>query len=339
MIFKYILRRLLLSILVLLGVITIVFAISHIIPGDPAAVMAGREASKEAIQKIREEFGLDKPIHVQYVVYLKELIFHQNLGKSIHTWRPVGQDLLEFFPATLELVTFSMVLTICLGIPLGVLSAVKRERIHDHLSRVMALCGVSMPIFWLGLLLQFLLCYIFRVFPLGERIHIDVRTTYPLQDLTGLYILDALLTKNWPVFWNALGHILLPAITLSYGSSAQIIRMTRSSMLEVLGKDYIRAARAAGISFTKIVFKHALRNAIVAPLTLGGMLYGYLLGGTILIEAIFSWPGLGRYAVDSIFTLDFPAIIGVTLLYSAVVVFLNLLVDILYLAVNPRIRL
>jgi peptide/nickel transport system permease protein len=336
---KYILRRLILSILIMLGVITIVFVISHLIPGDPAAVMAGREASKEAIQKIRQEFGLDRPIYVQYMIYLEQLILHQNMGKSIHTWRPVSQDIREYFPATLELVTFSMVLTLCIGIFLGVLSAVKKEKIEDHLTRLMALSGVSMPIFWLGLLLQFLLSYIFKVFPLGERISIDVVTVQSFHKITGLYLLDGILTLNWTVFKDSLVHLLLPALTLSFGSSAQIIRMTRASMLEVLGKDYIRAARAAGISFAKVVFKHALRNAILPTLTLGGMVYGYLLGGTVLIETIFSWPGLGRYMVDSIFTLDFPAIVGVTLLYSGIVVFFNLVVDIVYLSINPRIRL
>jgi ABC-type dipeptide/oligopeptide/nickel transport system permease component len=336
---KYILRRLTLSIFIMLGVVSIVFVISHVIPGDPAAVMAGREAGKEAIQKIRQEFGLDKPLFVQYVIYLQQLIFHQNLGKSIHTWRPVSQDIREYFPATLELVTFSMVLTLCIGIFLGVLSAVKKEKIPDHLTRLMALSGVSVPIFWLGLLLQFFLCYIFKVFPLNERVSINVITAYPLHKITGIYLLDGILTLNWPVFKDSLLHLLLPALTLSYGSSAQIIRMTRTSMLEVLNKDYIRAARAAGISFTKVVFVHALRNAILPTLTLGGMVYGYLLGGTVLIETIFSWPGLGRYMVDSIFTLDFPAIIGVTLLYSGIVVILNIVVDIIYLSINPRIRL
>lgn len=336
---RYILRRLVLSIFIMLGVVSIVFVISHVIPGDPAAVMAGREAGKETIQKIRQEFGLDKPLFVQYVIYLEQLILYQNLGKSIHTWRPVSQDLREYFPATLELVTFSMLLTLCIGVFLGVLAAVKKERIPDHLTRLMALSGVSIPIFWLGLLLQLLLCYILKVFPLNERISINVVSAFPFHKATGIYLLDAVLALNWPVFKDAFIHLLLPALTLSYGSSAQIIRMTRTSMLEVLNKDYIRAARAAGISYTKIVFVHALRNAILPTLTLGGMVYGYLLGGTVLIEAIFSWPGLGRYMVDSIFTLDFPAIVGVTLLYSGIVVILNILVDVLYLAVNPRIRL
>jgi len=226
-----------------------------------------------------------------------------------------------------------------IAIPLGVLSAVKKDRWEDHLSRLIALSGISMPVFWLGLLLQLLFAYYLGWTPLHGRVLLDVVARHPVTPVTGFMTLDALLKGNWIVFFDSIKHFILPGITLSYPSIALIARMTRSSMLEVMNLDYIRAAIALGIPRWRVIFKHALPNAIIPTLTIIGMAYSYLLGGTVLVETIFDWPGLGLYAVNGIFALDYPAIVGVTLIFGFFRVIINLLVDFCYFFLDPRITL
>jgi peptide/nickel transport system permease protein len=333
----YIIRRILLLIPVILGITVLTFTISHLIPGDPAALTLGPHAHADQIAAYRHELGLDKPLYDQYWIYLKNLV-HGNFGVSLTTHRPVAHDLREYFPATFELTVTALLITILLGLPLGVLSAVRKDTSVDHVSRIFSLTGVSMPIFWLGLLLQMVFAYRLGWLPMNGRVDTYVLAAHPLHTITGLYILDSLLTGNWPVLGSCLIHILLPAITLSYASLAVVTRMVRSSMLEVMEQDYIRTARAKGIHEQFVVYKHALKNALIPAITVIGLTFGMLLGGAFLTETIFSWPGMGRYAVGTITSLDFPAIMGVTLIAATAYVTANLIVDVLYAIVDTRIR-
>jgi len=333
----YIFRRILLLIPVLIGMTLITFSVSHLIPGDPAALSLGPHAHKDQIVAYRHELGLDRPVYVQYWIYLKDLV-HGDFGRSLTTHRPVGEDLREYFPATFELTLIALLITVIMGIPLGIISAVKKDKWPDHISRVFSLTGVSVPIFWLGLLLQMVLSYRLGWLPMNGRVEAQVLAMHPLHTITGLYILDSLITGNWAVLGSCLAHILLPAITLSYASLAVVTRMVRSSMLDVMEQDYVRTARAKGLSERLVVYKHALRNALIPAVTVIGLTFGMLLGGAFLTETIFSWPGMGRYAVGTITSLDFPAIMGVALIVALAYVTANLLVDVFYALIDARIR-
>jgi peptide/nickel transport system permease protein len=318
----------------IIGVTLITFTVSRLIPGDPIAASLGPNASPEQIEEARAELGLNKPLPVQYVIYLRNLA-RGDLGTSIHSKRPVLDDLKDYFPATFELTTVSMLISIVLGIPIGVVAAVNRNRWPDVLSRLYALTGVSMPVFWLGLLLLFVFYVKLGWLPGVGRLDAHI---LPPTPITGLYLLDSLVTGNWKVFWNALTHILLPAFALSSAVMATISRMTRASMLEILRENYIRAARAKGLSARVVTYRHALINSVIPVLTITGVMYGVCLAGAVLTESIFSWPGLGRYAVKAITFLDLDAIMGFTLVATLIHVLLNLLVDIAYTIVDPRIR-
>ena len=335
---QYLARRLGLALLSIFGIVVITFVLSHVIPGDPAVIAAGRVADPKVVANIREEMGLDQPLHIQFVTYLRRLIVEQDLGRSIISHRPVADDLKAYFPATLELITISMVLITILGIATGALSALKRDSLFDHSVRVLALSGLSMPEFWFAIMLQFLFASVIFGFPIDGRASLMVLLQHPLKTRTGLYLVDSLLQGNWPVLGSAALHLILPVATLTFAYTAQITRIARAAMIEVLNQDYIRTARAVGVGPVRLVFKYALRNALIPVLTMIGMIYGYLLGGTILIESVFSWPGLGRYVVQAIFRLDFPGIMGVTILGATIVVFLNLVVDVLCVVVNPSIK-
>jgi peptide/nickel transport system permease protein len=297
-------------------------------------MMAGQKASKEIVDTIRKELGLDQPLPTQYLRYMSGLV-HGDLGTSIRNQRPVREDLADFFPATLELTLASMVICLCLGIPLGILAAVFRDRIADHLTRVFSVIGVSTPVFWLGLML--LLVFYRNLGWLPGSGRLDIFNTPPVH-ITGLYLIDSLLQGDWVVFKDSLAHILMPAFCLSYVYLAVITRIVRSSMIEVLGQDYITTARANGISPMKIVFKHAFKNGMLPTVTITGLSIGELLGGAILTETIFAWPGMGKYVVDSINYLDFPAIMGFTLVISLAYMLINLGVDVIYAFLNPQIR-
>jgi peptide/nickel transport system permease protein len=273
---------------------------------------------------------------VQYVVYLGNLL-HGDLGISISSRRAVTDDLKQYFPATLELSTTALLIALIIGIPLGVLGAVYRNRLPDHLARVVSLVGISMPVFWLGLLLLILLWYHLKVLP-GPTGQLD-RTVNAPPTVTGVMVIDCILAGNWPALANALWHLALPALVLGAYTMGIITRMTRGSLLEVLVQDYIRTARAKGLRGARIVIRHGLRNAIIPTLTLAGLAYGSLLSGAVLTETVFAWPGIGYYATQTAGAADFPAIMGVALLTALIYLLINLVVDVLYGVINPQVRL
>jgi peptide/nickel transport system permease protein len=334
----YVLRRLGFAVVSLLGVLVVTFTISHVVPGDPAVIAAGRIVNPKVIDHIRKEMGLDKPIYQQFGIYLERLFFKRDLGRSLISKRPVVEDLKTYFPATFELVTITLVLVTIIGISTGVISANRRNSVLDHTIRAVTLSGISIPEFWLAIILQLLFAYTFVRFPIDGRLSVEVLMSHPLKKITGLYTVDSLLQMNWPVFKSALLHLALPVFTLTFCYVPYVTRIARAAMIEVMYQDYIKTAEAAGLSSYKVIYKYGLRNALIPVSTIIGMVYGFLLGGTVLTELIFSWPGIGRYVVLAIFRLDFPAIMGVTILSAAIVIALNFLVDILIVAINPTVR-
>ncbi|MDU2065445.1 MAG: ABC transporter permease [Sporomusaceae bacterium] len=331
---RYFIHRIPRLIVVFLGVSMVTFAISHVIPGDPARMLAGQKASQETVTKMRAELGLDQPIYVQYGHYVADLV-RGDMGKSIRTQQSVASELRKFFPATLELTLVSMILTLVFGILLGVMAAVNRDRFGDHLSRIISLIGVSMPLFWSGLLVLIVFYKWLGLFPASGRLDTFLS---PPPPVTGLYIIDGLLAGNIPVVASAIEHLVLPASCLAYVQLAVIARQIRSSMIQVLSLDYIRTATAFGLSKRKIIYQYALKNALLPTVTVAGLIFGELLGGAIITETIFSWPGMGKYVVDSIAFLDFPAIMGFTMIVALGYVLINLLIDLVYRWLDPQIR-
>jgi peptide/nickel transport system permease protein len=329
----FLIRRLFLLIFVLLGVSVLTFSISHVIPADPARQAAGPHATTEQVNLLREKLGLDRPLPEQYWIYMTGLL-HGDFGFSLYSRRPVADDIKAYFPATLELTAVAMIICLVLGIPLGVLSAVYKDRLLDHISRVICIGGVGLPIFWLALLFQLVLYGWLNWLPAGGRISPNVS---PPETITGLYIVDSLITGNWPALYSSLNYIILPAITLAFASVAWVARITRSSMLDTLDQDYIRTARGKGLRERQVIYVHALRNALIPAVTMIGLQIGALLAGAFLVEIIFSWPGIGFYTINSIMAMDFNAIITTTLLVAVVYTVTNLVVDILYVAIDPRI--
>lgn len=330
----YIGKRMAFLIVMLVGLLVITFLISHVAPGDPASLAAGPDAPPEMVEQIRHEYGLDKPLPVQFVLYL-EGILHGQLGQSVRTGHSVTEDLSEFFPATFELVTVSMLIAILLGIPLGMLSAVKQNHWFDHAARIVSVSGVAVPMFWLGLMLQLAFALALGWLPLSGRLGI---MSAPPDPVTHLYLIDSLLAGQWDVFRDALSHIILPAVTLCLPALASIIRVNRAEMIEALGQDYIVNARAQGIGPFRTVAVYALKNAFLPTLAMIGLRYGWMLGGTILVESVFDWPGIGLYATQSAIAQDFQPIMGVTLLIGANFMIANLLVDLAYIWLDPRTR-
>lgn len=333
-ILQYIVKRIPRLIVVLLGVTMITFAISHVIPGDPARMLVGQRASEETLIKMRTELGLDQPVYIQYGKYVADLL-QGDMGKSIRTQQPIVSELKKYFPATLELTIVSMAMTLIIGIFLGVTAAVKKNKYQDHVSRIISLLGVSTPLFLSGLVVLVVFYKWLQWFPASGRI--DAFLTVPPQ-VTGLYLVDGLLCGDFDVVLSAFHHIVLPATCLSYIQLAVIARQVRSSMVEVLEQDYIRTAKAFGLSEMKIKYQYALKNALLPTLTVAGLIFGELLGGAIITETIFAWPGMGKYVVDSVSFLDFPAIMGFTMVVSVAYVLINMFVDILYQIVDPQIR-
>lgn len=331
---RFILRRLLGLLFVMVGVSLFTFAIAQVVPVDPAASALGAKAREEQIAAYRQELGLDRPVWEQYVRYLGRLV-QGDLGESIRTRRPVADDLRDFFPATLELSLAALVVSLFLGIPLGIIAALRRNNWVDALARLIALVGGSMPIFYVGLLGLGLFYRQLRWLPGQGRLD---STMNPPDFITGLFTLDALLTRNWAVFQNASWHLILPAVTLGYFSTAVLLRITRSAMLEALSQDYVRTARSKGLREQLVVLRHVFKNALPPVLTTIGLTFGSLLSGAVLTETVFGWPGLGRYATTSVSNLDLPAVMGVTLLAAFIYPAVNTLVDIGYSLVDPRIR-
>lgn len=316
------------------GITFITFFIAQVIPIDPAAAALGENAREEQIREFRERYGLDKPLLVQYGIYLQRLL-HLDLGRSLRTGRPVAEDLREFFPATLELALAAFWVAILLGIPAGVWAALRQNRVPDLLVRLMALLLGSTPVFFLAILLLDLLHRRLGVLPGPGRLDPYL---IPPPPVTGMVTVDALLARDFASFQDALAHLFLPAFVLGSASAALLARMVRAAMLEVLSQDYVRTAWAKGLSERQVVLRHALKNAALPVLTLLGGLMGGLLSGAVLTETIFSWPGLGRYVTQSATSLDFPAVMGVTLLVGVIYSLLNLVVDLLYALLDPRIR-
>lgn len=330
---KYIIKRILMLIPVLIGVSIIVFLIMRVFSPDPAPIVLGEHATQASMQEWRQANGLNDPIWLQYVNYIKGALTG-NLGTSFYTKAPVTQEIFSRFPATIELAIAAIIFASIVGILLGIISAVRKNSILDNVSRVLALIGVSMPIFWLGILLIILFAGLLGWLPSTGRINPLLQPS----SVTGFYLIDSLLSGNMGSFIDALRHIVLPALALGMYSMAIITRMTRSSMLESLDQDYIRTARAKGISNHNVIHKHALRNALIPIVTVIGLQFGSLLGGAVLTETVFSWPGIGAYTVNCIMKSDFPVVQGVVLLIALVYVLVNLAVDIIYAFLDPRIK-
>ena len=330
---RMIIRRLLWLGLVVLGVSVITFVVSHLIPGDPARLIAGERATDEIVANLRQHLGLDRPLYVQYWRYLSGLL-HGDLGTSIRTSRPVLEDLWAFFPATLELAIFALALATLLGIPLGLVSAVYRNKAVDQVVRTLSVTGISTPAFWLGLLLIILFYAKLGVLPGGGRLPEGID---PPTRISGFYILDALLTGNRPALAASLKHIILPGFTLGFVHLGVVARQIRSAMLEQLHEDYVRTNRANGLPKWRVVIRHALPNALIPSVTVLGLAMGDLLYGAVLTETVFAWPGMGAYVVSSIQALDFPAVMGFAVVVSFAYVLLNLVVDLLYMVIDPRI--
>jgi peptide/nickel transport system permease protein len=330
----FLLRRIVGIAAVMVGVSVITFAISHVVPADPAVAALGDHATDAQIAAFRAEYHLDRPLPEQYAIYVVGLA-HGDLGKSIRTRRAVADDLADSFPATLELSFAALLISLVVGVPAGIWSALYRGRIPDVIVRIAALAGGSLPVFWLGLIVIGLFYYQLGWFPGGGRLDTFVA---PPPTRTGLYVVDSVVALDLEALRSSLIHLVLPSVTLGYFSTAVIARMTRSSMLEVLGQDYMRTARAKGLAERLIVVRHGLRNALIPTVTVIGLTFGSLLSGAVLTETIFSWPGLGRYATASAISLDFPAVLGVTLLAAIVYPVANLAVDVAYYWLDPRIQ-
>jgi len=330
----YVLRRFALLPALLVGVSLLLFVLTHIVPADPAKLIAGEHAGPEQIAAVRHAFGLDRPPPQQYLLYLADLA-HGNLGVSMQTNSAVLDDLAQYFPATIELAAAAMVLTIVLGIPLGLLAAIRRGGPIDWLIQTISLTGLSFPIFFFGLLLQLVFSRWLGWFPLAGRLGI---TASPPPHVTGLYVVDSLLTARLADLGSTLLHLALPSLTLALAALAPTVRMTRSTMLEVLSQDYMRTAWAKGLIPSRVFFGHGLRNALIPVVTVLGLYASGLLGGVFLVELIFNWPGVGLYSVNAILSLDYAAIMGTALLLTVAFVLVNLTVDLLYALLDPRIR-
>lgn len=318
---------------VLLGVTFVAFYAMYLTPGDPALLVLGERATPERVEALRRELGLDRPFLVQYGVFLGRLV-QGDLGRSTQTNNPVVEDILQRFPATIELTLAAMLIACAVGITAGVVSAVRQYSFLDYTAMVGSLVGVSMPIFWLGFVLMIVFSLRLDWFPLSGRFDVS----YYFPRVTNFVLIDTLLDGQWGAFASGVKHLVLPAVTLSTVPMAIIARMTRSSMLEVLRQDFVRTARAKGLGGWRIVAVHALRNAFIPVLTVIGLQFGLLLGGAILTETVFAWPGVGRLTVEAIYTRDYPLIRGCVLLVATSFVLINLLVDLLYVTIDPRVR-
>ena len=332
----YLLKRLSYLVFTILGMSLLMFVISRTLPGDPARVAAGGiEASVEMVEHVVKEYGLDKPLHVQYLIYMKHLL-HGDLGRSLVTRRLVIEDLKAFYPATFELTFYGILFACVVGIPLGIISAIKKGKLIDHLSRVTSLFMVSMPLFWLGLMSIFIFYATLGWFPGSGRTSFNLVSK---PTITGILTLDALLSWDFQLLKDALYHLIVPMVVLSSVSLGIIARMTRSCMLEVMQENYIITARAKGLREKVVIMKHALRNAVIPVITVVGLQFGILMGGAVITETVFSWPGVGRYAIISVDNKDFPAIMGFAITFSFIYAFINVIVDMLYIYVNPKISL
>ncbi len=334
---QYLLRRILSAVPTLLGALVVMFILTRVLPGDPVLMVLGpAHSSPENIAQLRKVMGLDHSVPVQFFLYLGQLI-QGDLGYSWHSGNPVVKELITRFPATFELTTLSLLLMVLFGLPLGILAGYYRNKAPDNLINGFTVLGISMPTFWLGLLLIYIFFFILDVAPppMG-RLSSDVITP---PFITGLLLIDTLLNRDLSAFLSALHQLILPAVTLAFFNLAIIVRTLKADMIDTLKEDFIRTARAMGLSQKRILFKHALRNALLPTVTMLGTIYGSLLGGAILTEVVFSWPGVGTYAVESIQWLDFAGLQGFIIFYVLIFTIVNLLVDISYKVIDPRVQL
>ena len=332
---QYVLKRFLSSIPVLILVIFLIFVLTRVMPGDSARMYAGEQATEEAVEQIRIELGLDKSYPEQFVSYISGLL-HGDFGYAWHTEHPVLQDFAQRFPASLELAIWAILIAILIGVPLGIASATHKNSIIDHISRIVSLAGATMPVFWFGLMLILIFYANMEIAPapmgrISNRIN-------PPTTVTGLYVLDSIITGDMVALKSSISQLILPAITLSVSSMAVIARMTRSSMLEILGQDYVRTARAKGMKERIVVYRHAFRNTLIPVLTVLGSQFGYMLGYTVVVETVFAWPGIGSYVTDSIMMTDYAPVQAFALLSAIIYVVINLTLDILYTVVDPRVK-
>ncbi|WP_028783689.1 ABC transporter permease [Thalassobacillus devorans] len=331
---NYIIRRLVSLVPVVIGVSILAFSLMHLVPGDPARSILGEKATETQLEMLREELNLNDPLIVQYGNFMGK-IATGDLGESIKSKESVAAEIGGRLPATIELTLFAMTIAVVVGVLAGVIAAVKQYSWFDNLSMSGALFGVSMPIFWLGLMMIWLFSVELNWLPPSGRLSNDIELT----TVTNLYLLDSILTLNGEAFVDALKHLLMPGLALATIPMAIIARMTRSSMLEVMKQDYIRTANAKGLAGRLVVFQHALKNASLPVLTVIGLQFGFLLGGAVLTETIFSWPGVGRYVVDAILSRDYPVVQSTILIIAVIFVLVNLITDILYTLFDPRIKL
>lgn len=330
---QYAVKRFLTIVPVLIGVSLIVFGFIHLIPGDPAVTMLGERATPERVAEIRAQLGLDRPLYVQYLIYVGKIL-RGDLGASILRGDPVLHDLAKRFPATVELALSAITVAVLIGVPMGIVAAVWRNSLFDALSRLIALTGVSMPIFWLGLMLAWVFGVVLGLLPTGFRLN----TSVTIVPVTNLFLVDSLLAGDGEAFAAAARHLILPAVALSTIPMAVIARMTRASLLEILSQDYIRTAESKGLPQRAVILRHAMRNALLPVMTVTGLQIGRLLAGAILTETIFSWPGIGLWIFEAIQARDYPIVQGATLFIATIFVLVNLVTDLLYAVVDPRIR-
>lgn len=329
-------RRIALALVTLLLVSVAMFTLMHAVPGDPIdAILGERQADRPEVRANFERlYGLDKPVPLQYVYYLKNLL-RGDFGISISSSQPVSRELRQVIPATFELAVAASALSLIAGIPLGVLAAVRRNRWPDHLARMLAVAGASIPVFWMSLLFAYVFAFRLRWLPRSGQLDVGMQ---PADRVTGFLSIDALLAGDFDVFFSLVRHIILPAGVLALFAIGMITRMLRASLIEAMNNDYVRTARAKGLSERQVVLTHALRNALLPTVTVLGLLFSGLMTGTALVETIFSWPGMGQYAVRTSFAFDYPALIGVTLVTAVVYIVVSLMIDIAYAILDPRVR-
>ena len=332
----FLLRRIGIAVLLLVGVTIVTFALTNLVPADPVNLALGDDAAAdpEIVAQYRKEHGLDQPVVMRYLIYMGNLL-QGDLGVSLQTSQPIAGELAAALPATIELAGVSVILSVVLGVGLGTLAAYRRGKFSDQLLRVISLAGISVPTFWLALVAYYFLFYQWGLLPGSGRL--DPSMWAP-DHITGLYLVDSALTGNWEVFFNALGHLMLPAIVLTLYSMGLMVRFTRTSVLEVLNQDYVRAARAKGLSPARIVTAYVLRGAAVPIVTVVGLVFGGLLSGTVLVESVFAWNGLGQYAYNAASNLNVPAVMGVGLVVGVIYIGINLIVDLVYGFIDPRVR-
>lgn len=331
---QFLLERLLWTLIVLLGITVFTFALTHVVPADPARAAAGPEASTEHVENLRRLLGLDRPLHIQYLSYMGDLV-RLNFGTSYRTQRSVREDLVIFFPATLELALFVMAIYVVVSVSLGVIGAVYQGQAVDYLVRLLAAAGVGLPAFWFGMLLQLVFYQNLQWLPATGRLDPVI---IPPPRITGFYVVDSAVTLDWPALTSSLAHLVLPVLAAVMARLGVGLKLTRTAVLEVLGQDFVRTARSKGLTRAVVIYRHVLKNAAIPIITTLGIQFGALLGGTVIVEVVFGWPGIGRYAVGAIDAFDFPAIMSVTVVIAMIFLVVNLLVDMLYVWLDPRIK-